>query len=402
MNVIKKYWDSVHIYILLLIPSFCIIAGIFWTVCKTLGLYPDLSWGKIGIFDFSQVIYLGIALYLILKNRRDSSYIVRHLFYIKCFILFLLFVQYNFILALFPSVYVWECTFLFLAVVVFFFDSRMMAVNIFSYLISLLAAHLFKPELFLPLDAPNLEEIIAFRVVILLLTIICILMIVYFVESFLIRARESNEENIYLLEKQLEYYKKTEYLDTELRKFRHDIRNHFLCMETLLNSDKKEELYRYFEDLSQSFSFQEKVYFSGNHIIDAVLNYEIPYHCSKEAKIVVYGELPEIQTISAMDLCTLFSNLLSNSINSVNGCIGQITPELIIHFQSGTRYFSISISNSICDDIKLPEMSKKAKRKDRNHGFGLYKIKEVLEKYDGRFEQDIKGQVLTIKVYLPI
>ena len=63
MSIIKKYWESVYVYVLLLIPCSCIAAGIFWTSCKAMGLYSHLSWIKILAFDASQLIYLGISFY---------------------------------------------------------------------------------------------------------------------------------------------------------------------------------------------------------------------------------------------------------------------------------------------------------------------------------------------------
>lgn len=405
MNILKKYWDSVYVYILLLIPGLCIFAGAFWTIYKLLGYYSNLSWLKIGLFDLSQIIYLGIALYFIFRNRREPSYILNHLKYVKIFILLTVFIQYNNILLLFPSVYVWECTFLFFIGTVFFFDSKMTLVNILSYLVSLFLFHILMPEKFLPLEEADIAEIIAFRVANLILVAFCVLLIVYFVEKFLIQAQENREENVYLLEKQLEYYKNAELLDTELRKFRHDIKNHFICLEHLFSIGKKEELQLYFQDLQKSFAFQERTYFSGNEVVDAILNYDLTYHCMKEVKITVYGTLPNLLHVSSMDLCMLFSNMLSNSINAANRCAEWMEPELSIHFQSGTRYFSISISNSIDDDesdmVKIGKKNQ-SNRRDKNHGFGLHKIAEVLEKYDGRFEQYTEGQMITIKVYLPI
>ncbi len=398
MNIIKKYWDSVYIYVLLLVPGLCMCAGIFWTVCKWRGLYPNLAWSEIIVFDGSQLVYLAVALFFIYRNKKDSSYISEHLMYVKGFIIFALFLQYNFILYLFSSVYVWECTFLFFAIIVFLFDSKLMLLNIMSYFCSLLVAHILRPEKFLPLEQANLPEIIAYRVVIFILTAFCIMIIVYFVERFLMQARESNEENIHLMKKQLEYYKDMEFLDTEIRKFRHDIKNHFICMESLLHNGNVEELQQYFSDLQQSISFQKKMYFSGNEIVDAILQHDLPHYCKEEVNVTIYGNLPCIGNVSAMDLCTLFSNLLSNAITSANQCVGISDSQLTIHFSSGEKYFSIAMSNSILNKSSI----KSRKKQDRNHGFGINKIKNVLEKYDGRFELNVGQEILTIKVYLPI
>lgn len=399
MNLIKKYWESVYAYILLLIPCLCGCAGIYWSICKMYGLYANVPWNVIGVFDFSQVIYLAVAIYYIYRNRKDASYILEHLFYVKCFILLSLFIQYNFIMLLFPSEHVWGCTFLFWAVIIFFFDVKMMLVHIVSSLVSLVVHHIWRMEEFLPVESGDIGESISFRVLILGLTTLSVLLVVYFVERFLMQAKEDSNENVRLLEKQLEYYENMELLDTEIRKFHHDIQNHFICMEHLLQSGKNEELQDYFTELQQSFSIQDKIYLSGNDIIDAIMNYDIPHHCSKEVKVSVRGMMPEIKTSSSVDVCIVFSNMLSNAILAVNQCVGLLDARLIVEFQAGKRFVCIAVSNTVCEKETLRFQRV---RKDRNHGFGLSKIREVLEKYDGRYEMYMEGDMITIKVYLPI
>lgn len=397
MNVIKRYWDSVYVYVLLLMPGFCACAGINWTICKLMGLYEHLSWAKIILFDCTQLFYFTVAIYFICRNRKDSSYIPEHLGYVKAFITVALFIQYNAIMYLFASVQVWICTFLFFAIIAFLFDTKLMLLNIIAYAISLLSAHMIRPEKFLPLDAPNVVEIISYRILIFVLTSFCIMVIVYFVERFLIQVQESDEENMHLMEKQLKYYKDMELLDTELRKFRHDIRNHFICMESLFQNGKTEELQRYFEELQEDFSTGKNMFFSGNDIIDAILHHDLPYYCKENVKVSVYGKLPEIETVSAMDLCTLFSNLLSNAIASANDC-AEKESQLSIQFSGGSKYFSIVMSNSV-----LKRVDEKLKKKqDRNHGFGTRKIQGVVQKYDGRLEVTVEEQIVKIEVYLPI
>lgn len=394
MNVIKKYWDSVYLYVLLLIPGFCMCAGIYWSILKSVGMYEHLSWAQILLFDFSQLVYLGIAIFFIYRNKKDSNYIPEHLLWVKGFTVLILFIQYNVILYLFPSPHVWECTFLFFAIIVFLFDSKLLAINVVLYFLSLVVAYSLLPEAFLPRSDENVVEIMAYRIMIYWLTAICIMLIVYFVEHFLMQAKESDEENVRLLEKQLHYYRDVEFLDKELRKFRHDIKNHFLCMEMLMKNERTQELQDYFLDLQQSFSFQENLYFTGNDIVDAILNHDLPHYCKNEVGYKVQGSLPQLSTVSAMDLCTIFSNLLSNAIAAAGACEHG---EVSIVFGSGKKYFSIAISNSILEHGNV-----KMDRKSRNHGFGMGKIKSVLDKYEGKMELDIRQSMVTITIYLPI
>ena len=98
MNVIRKYWESVYRYILILIPGLCMCAGSYWTICKLLGAYPNLPWGQLILFDLSHILYMSVGIYFIYRNKKDPTYIAEHLPFIKAFIVLLMFIQYNAIL----------------------------------------------------------------------------------------------------------------------------------------------------------------------------------------------------------------------------------------------------------------------------------------------------------------
>ena len=400
MNVLKKYWNSVYVYVLLLIPCTCMCAGTYWTICKMLGFFSDVSWYAILVFDGSQLIYLAIGIYFICQIRKDSDYISNHLRRVKGFAVITLFIQYNFIMYLFPSYFVWECTFIFFALLAFLFDSKLMVWNMIIYIVALFIAHLANIEKFFPLEDKNLTELIAWRFLMIGVTSVCIFFIVYFAEHFLIQAQERNRENIHLLNKQVKYYKDIELVDKELRRFRHDIRNHFICMEALLENGQEEKLRNYFQELHSGFAFQERVYFSGNEIVDAILNCDLAHDCKEGVQITVYGELSKMQTISDIDLCTLFSNLLSNAITAANDCIEYGESELIISFSSGKKYFSISMSNTVRGEWSMEKQRRIAAGK--NHGYGVQKIMEIVEKYNGNIEQETQQGMVKIQVYLPV
>ncbi|MBR1741218.1 MAG: GHKL domain-containing protein [Lachnospiraceae bacterium] len=135
-------------------------------------------------------------------------------------------------------------------------------------------------------------------------------------------------------------------------------------------------------------------------IIDSVLNYGISHTCSAYVKPVVYGRLPEIVSVSAMDLCTVFSNMLSNAIKGAN--LLEEENELVIRFQGGEQFFSICVTNQTKKNENVER--EKAENSDRNHGHGLKKIKEVAEKYTGEFEQteDLEKGSFRMQIYLPI
>lgn len=95
------------------------------------------------------------------------------------------------------------------------------------------------------------------------------------------------------------------------------------------------------------------MYVSRNDVIDAIMHYELNHRCNKNVAISVHGTLPEITSVSSIDICTLFSNLLSNAISAVNKCSD--TPWLEITFSAGQKFFLIEISNDVDEIIKYLE-----------------------------------------------
>lgn len=395
MNILKKYWNTVFVYLLLFSPLACICAGVYYTTAKLKELYDTTPWSGVLLFDFTQLIYLSISLYFIWRKKKGDS-IEKLLPLVKKYISISLFIQYNFIMHLFATEYVWACSFIFMVLIVFYFDFRMMFFNTIGYYICLSLAHILHSEQYLPTDTPYYFEILIFRIVVVILTGFILIAITYFVEKFLEKTQQEEIKKQFLIEQQLEYYQNLDMMDKEIRRFRHDIRNHFLCIQSLVKNEKFQELEEYFNDLTTSYSTKDNLYFSGNVIIDAILNYHLSHLENLEYNPLIYGKLPDIIKVSSMDLCTIFSNMMSNAVKSVNMC-NHDNPIFQVAFDYGDNYFSIAVTNTpdsslLCDD----------KRRNRNHGHGLQLIKETLEKYNGVFEQYLEENTLTTIIYLPI
>ena len=402
MNIIKKYLKNVYLYVLLLTPGFCICAGTTYTLGKIAGWYPTSPWFLVLLFDFSQLIYLLISCCFIYRKKRSISFLERDIFWIKVYVTISLFIQYNFIMHLFPTLNAWSCSFIFMGIVAFLFDTKLMIIHITGYTVFLLVAHMLHWEQLVPKDPSERIDVILYRSVVFIITSIVFFFITFFVERFLMQEQEEETENIYLMEKQLEYYQNCDMLDKELRKFRHDIKGHFIGMEYLLEHKKYEDLSIYFKELNDSFAFQEKMFFSGNLIIDSILNHDIPNRCNPYVHRIVCGRLTDVVAVSPIDLCTLFSNMLSNAINAANQCSSEEFPQLSVRFDCGSKFFSITIINSIPGKDTSSTKEDLFYSLDRNHGYGIRKIKEICEKYDGEFNQIHLDNTITTTAYLPL
>lgn len=457
MNIMKKYWDTVCLSQLTITPFACLCAGIYYTFYWSRGFFEHALLPWLVAFDCSQIIYLVIGILLIYENKRERIAFAAYLRIVKLFLTVSLLIQYSFIVFLFPNSYTWGCTFLFLALLMFSFDFKMMLFNVIAYFVLSAISHICYAEANLPSGGTQYYDDIIFRVIIYVLFSVLSCSITYFAEKFILQIQNDDDQKDYIFERQLSYYENLGLMDRELRKFRHDIANHFLCMQELIKRKDTRGLEEYFANLSTDYSAKPQLYFSGNIIIDSILNHDITHLCLPHVTPVVYGRLPEIKTVSSMDLCTVFSNMLSNAIKGANRLT--TASELTVQFQEGKRYFSICVTNqteqlspvvpsaqnmnelsekNIAESSeknisessknidesseKLSEaLSKKPEthgsrrgRKppqntanpamDRNHGYGILNIERVVEKYSGIFEQEFDPPTnsFTMKVYLPI
>lgn len=400
MNIGKKYLNDAYLYILFLIPGACCCAGIFYSWGNVIGIYTTPI-PLLILFDCSQIVYVFISFLFVRKKKNQEYFTEKDIWWIKFFLTTILFIQYNFILYVFPCYNMWSCTFIFLGIVAFLFDTKFMLLHILGYALFQIIGHIIQYDKLVPIIINESNKTIIYRIMVYLLVSTSFILITFLVQRFLIYEQEQEQENAYLMEKQLEYYQNCDLMDNELRKFRHDIREHFIVLQYLVDEKKFDDFSKYFNELNDSFSFQEKLYFSGNTIIDSILNYDLPNKCNSSVKRVVFGKLAEITSVSPMDLCTIFSNMLSNAINAVNKCSSTEEPLLLVNFDYGAKYFSITVKNSIEKEEIPVHNTKKSHSTDRNHGHGIHKMIAICEKYGGEFNQTLEDDLVITTAYLP-
>lgn len=399
MNIVEKYWESIYRTMILYVPLACMCAGIYYTTCWWKGMFSHISGIWIIIFDFSHWIYLAISIKYIYQRRKRKEPIRQLLPKMKRHVFIILAIQFNFIIHLFASEYVWVCIFIFLILMIFLLDFKRMVVSSIFFITSLILGHMLHSQEYLPLDTTYYRIVLEFRIIVVCVVTVFLWMLTYLFEKFLEHMEMEEAENRILTESKLKYYQKLDIMDKELRRFRHDIKNHFACMENLLSQGNLSETRTYFKDLRVEFEGTKTVYLSGNVVVDSIMNYTLS-DLEENIEILVFGHLPQIYEVTSMDLCTVFSNMLSNAVGALKNQEGQ-EKKLILHFKEGNRYFSITVSNSTQNkDVQEPHTPRG--KEDRNHGYGVYQIRGVIEKYQGIFEQKIEDGLFVSHVCLPI
>lgn len=202
---------------------------------------------------------------------------------------------------------------------------------------------------------------------------------------------KKHEETAVLLERQLEnqveYYEKINAIYSELRSFRHDYKNHISCLRILISENSIDEALEYLNDLNSSADNKQKYYDTGNNMINALITEKNEKAASCNARIEFNGTVPA-SGIKNIDLCTIFSNALDNSVEACakdNSCSEKI---ITIDSKYKQGIYLLTISNPCFDDITYDSTGNisTSKANREHHGFGVLNIKKTVKKYDGHTE----------------
>lgn len=187
----------------------------------------------------------------------------------------------------------------------------------------------------------------------------------------------------------------------DMRKLRHDIKNHFAYVRTLLHDGRMEQAVSYFDTLTDNLVAPLSYIDCGNRCISAILNLEVAkaHACGTELdhRIMAAPELP----IAENDLCSLLTNLIDNAIEAVvRQGLTDATVEVGINQKEDQLY--LCVVNPIAsgpDESSL--LSLQTTKPNRElHGYGHKIVDALVEKYDGMLSRSIHNGHYIVDVVL--
>lgn len=250
---------------------------------------------------------------------------------------------------------------------------------------------------------PVLMGEIQILTVVFFFSMIALAMFIIYVNDTNKKMKKYLEMERTLKDTQKSYYEAMLSKEEDTRRFRHDVLNHLICIRELVAKGEIEPVTAYVEQMQGDIvEIQQKCYSVGNIIIDAFLNYYVQM-LEADVDVRITGCLAEEVSISDLELCTIFSNLIKNSVEELKKP-GEGRKYLEVKVNSGQQAFQIEVSNSISKQLKetkenLPETTKEDKK---NHGIGLRNVKETIEKNHGTFQWKREESSFKTVVTLPL
>ena len=179
-----------------------------------------------------------------------------------------------------------------------------------------------------------------------------------------------------------------------VNQLRHDLNNQLQTARYLLQRGDTEEAFRQLDQLETVAQKRIGPSYSDNLVVDAVLTVKAQ-QCSRlgiglDASLVLPREL----RIENAHLCSLFSNLLDNSIQGIRATG---LPEGRIQLRSDVQGGYLTV---VCSNPAVPSEKKKSRDVLRQHGLGLEILESLTKKYDGHMASELKDGVYTTRISL--
>ena len=210
--------------------------------------------------------------------------------------------------------------------------------------------------------------------------------------------KENEKLAKHFLESQKEHYLYLEKREHETKKFRHDIKNHLLLLENIMSKGKHEDAEAYLNTINEkvsSFSNQISV---NNGIAEAILNRFYTEAQEIGITLKVSGHFPLECYVTAYDICTVFSNLLSNAIRAEAEAEGKMVE---VHIKYIKNKVLLIVENDYINELsEVDGIFKTTKEDSLGHGYGLSNVRECVEKNGGYLSISTDNQRFKVMIMM--
>lgn len=216
-------------------------------------------------------------------------------------------------------------------------------------------------------------------------------LLIYFLYYALVKShrKTSDMETMQAkLAQDLEYYRRSESLTQEYKTLRHELKNHFSVMESLLRDKHYDQLQQYFDEYHGKNAGHLEEFRCTNILAGSVISHQIHAARSAGVQLDVIAAVPEKLGIADDDLCSLLSNLMDNG---VEGCLRAGKSYLKATMHTDKNCLFVTVTNPAPpDSLKKNPLLRSTKSNPASHGFGIPIIRQIVERYDGyvRFSEE--------------
>lgn len=184
-----------------------------------------------------------------------------------------------------------------------------------------------------------------------------------------------------------------------MRGWRHDYHNHLQNLKAKLKKGELEASLVYLDTLEKELDEIRQLVESGNTNMDAILNSKLSLAVKQGIQLSVKAKVPPHIPVSDTDMCALLGNMVDNAVEACEKVADNRFLRLYIGKYKGQLY--ISCTNATSESVRRLDDSY-VSHKRGNHGHGLKRMNQVVEKYGGTITRRNEPGVFITEILLPL
>lgn len=198
------------------------------------------------------------------------------------------------------------------------------------------------------------------------------------------------------------HFEEVENMYRQTRGWRHDLKNHIQTMKAHVAMGEYDRLNEYMDELDTDLNEVDQIIKTGNVKIDAVLNSKLSLARAKQIDVEAKAVVPKELAVSEVDLSVILGNLMDNAMEACLKIGEKERRFLRVYMDVFKGQLYIYVMNSVKGVPKRMGKIYLTTKDSRNHGFGLFRMDKVVEKYHGYLDRQYEEGVFATEVMLPL
>ena len=169
------------------------------------------------------------------------------------------------------------------------------------------------------------------------------------------------------------------------RKIVHDMKNHLLALKKYTQEQDWKGLEEYLNELSQDMLDYNYQIWTGNHMLDMILNQKEKEAEKQKTQMQISTEVFTTLPFSDREIISLFGNLLDNALEACEQ-IKEGERWIHIKMKKKNQLLYIEIVNAAKNTGIQTDENFVSKKDGVLHGYGMKNIRDIVEQYNGMFQ----------------
>ena len=202
---------------------------------------------------------------------------------------------------------------------------------------------------------------------------------------------------------ELEYYKITQNHLEQMREARHEYLNQMQTAYMMIQSGNSNEKAKLLLAESHKQLMDAKlIVYCDNSVVNAVVSVKAVKAEKNGVNFQVESQKVEMDGMEAIDICSLFSNMLDNSLEACLRMPEDMDRYLTLTTMVKGGYQIIKTENTYYNKEHEPNFWRTSKKDRINHGYGMKLIERICKKYKGELRTQVKGEIVYVTAYLDL